>query len=74
MFSERNGQPQASMFFNFVSCTDILRKTTVLKSPSTVSFLDSTPEKRNCATQIGPNSREERPTLTTQCAVARLSL
>ena len=70
----RNGQSQVSVFFNFVSCTVILSKTVLLKSPSTVIFLDSTPEKRNYASQIGPNSREERPALTTQSAVARLSL
>jgi hypothetical protein len=59
----RNGQPQASVFFNSVSCADILRKTIPLKSPSTVTFLDGTPVKRNYAKEVGPNSREELPTL-----------
>jgi hypothetical protein len=49
------------VFLNSVSCTDILRKAILLRSPSTVNFLDSTPEKRNYATQIGQNSREEFP-------------
>ena len=36
-----------------------VKKRILIRSPSTVSFLDGTPEKRNYATQIGQNSRKE---------------